>query len=78
MKSSTPFLIKFGELHLPVTPQHNVEGLHYVITLTSKTIELYQQTDRSNITYWYQRGIGRTALAEQLGYLIESHLLNLE
>jgi len=74
--TSKPFLIKFGALYLSVQSQQDGENLYYIVTLPSKTIELYQQADKINILNWYQRGVGRTSLAEQLGYLIESHLLN--
>jgi len=74
--TSNPFLIKFGALYLPVLPKDHGKDPYYIVELPSKNIELYQQADKNNIRKWYQRGIGRTSLAEQLGYLIESHLLN--
>jgi hypothetical protein len=77
-QNTKSFLIKLGALHLKVVPQLNDERLSYFVTLPSKIIELYQQEDGNNVPYWYQHGIGRTALSEQIGYLIESHLLNPE
>jgi hypothetical protein len=76
MEHSIPksFFIKLGAFHLEVLPQQDEERLYYLVTLTSKIIKIYQQPNGSNIPFWYQSEIGRTSLAEQLGFLIESHM----
>ncbi|WP_147202802.1 hypothetical protein [Segetibacter aerophilus] len=67
-----PFYLAFGGVSTKVTPIVNGLDMMYLVELPTRSVMIQTVPDASEIDYWEEINIGRTALAEEIGRLIES------
>lgn len=71
MNCDNDFYIRYDKTYVKVKPFCESDNMHYKVYLNEHEVKLLKHTDEAGSVYWQETGKGESALASELGKLIE-------
>ncbi|MDQ6812655.1 MAG: hypothetical protein M3040_02775 [Bacteroidota bacterium] len=71
MNCDNDFYIRHNKTYVKVKPFCESSNTHYKVYLHEHEVKLLKHTDGNGSVIWHETGEGQSALAEELGKLIE-------